>query len=523
MIDFNRLEKRFRVIEETEIGPNLLEAYASELLLFLGAEVCYLIQEREEWTATVLHSTRPDLASAHINPDQFNDLTRSASFFFEPNFVPRRSLKALLGDYSSVAGLRLSNYTFKGWIVVGWPRLPAFSREEVENILYRFGDKVLICTLSFQQIALDQQYRFLFGVVPQAIVLLNEAEDINWINQSALELMNLEPGNLRPSSASLAAGMLQLRNRALNKDAIDQTASELINNSSFVTKEWIWTFPEKVLSVFTKPIFSPYFKGRIWLFNDVTELYRKHQQLSDANQEIENLISVIAHDLKSPLSTISFIFSFLPMIGSLNDEQNESIEHGQKTIKRGLNLIDGIVYFNSLATSDQALEMEDIELDRLIDTVVDSFSAQAYQKEISLHIERTHPPLILHSDPKSLVRILDNLISNALKFSPFGRRVYVHTELVNHQLTMAIKDEGPGISPDDQVKLFKRFQRLSAQPTNNEGSSGLGLSIVKSLTEKLGASIEVESVMHVGTTFRVVFPAEFVRLGHQEKVGRELL
>ncbi|SFF24033.1 sensor histidine kinase [Spirosoma endophyticum] len=519
MIDFNGLEKRFRAIEETEIGPKLLEAYASELLLFLGPEVCYVIQEREEWTATVLYATRPDRGSAHVNPAQFNDLTGTNSFFFELNFVPRRSLKALLGDYLSVAGLRISNYTFKGWIVVGWPKLPIFSREEIENVLYRFGDKVLICTLSFQQIALDQQYRFLFGVVPQAVVLLNEAEDINWINQSALDLLNLEAGNLRPSSASLAAGMLQLRNRALNQDAINQTASELINNPAFVTKEWIWTFSEKVLSVFTKPIFSPYFKGRIWLFNDVTELYRKHQQLSDANQEIENLISVIAHDLKSPLSTISFVFSFLPMIGLLNDEQNESIEHGQKTIKRGLHLIDSIVGFNSLAT--QTLVMEDIELDFLIDTVVDSFSAQAYQKEISLHIERTHPPLILHSDPKSLVRILDNLISNALKFSPFGQRVHIHTELINHQLRLAIKDEGPGISPDDQAKLFKRFQRLSAQPTNNEGSSGLGLSIVKSLTEKLGASIEVESSMHVGTTFRVVFPAEFVRLGHQNKVEQE--
>jgi signal transduction histidine kinase len=271
-----------------------------------------------------------------------------------------------------------------------------------------------------------------------------------------------------------------------------------------------------VLSVLTQPIFSPYFKGRIWLFNDVTELYHKNQQLADAQREIENLISVIAHDLKSPLATLSFVFHFLPMNGPLNEEQNESIEHGQKTIKRGLNLIDSIVYFNQLITSSQPVAMRNIALDDLLKTLVDGFSAQAHQKNITLHVRNNHPPILLHSDPDSLSRILDNLISNALKFSPFGRHVYLETELRDHQLLIAVRDEGPGITPDDRVKLFKRFQRLSAQPTNDEGSSGLGLSIVKALTEKIGATIEVDSIVNAGTTFRLVFPSQYVLAGNQK-------
>ncbi|GAB3956634.1 hypothetical protein GCM10028805_47110 [Spirosoma harenae] len=522
MIDFTVLEKRLRAIHETEIGPRLLEAYATELLPVLNADRCYLIQERDEWTASILFSTNTQQTFAYFNPDQLTNLTQSSPFFWAPNFLPRRSLKGILGDYRYIAGLRLNNYTFKGWIVVGWVHEPEHAMEDVENVLYRFGDKLLICTLSYQQIALEQQYQFLFGVVPQAVVLINETEDINWINQSALDLLELEAGGFRPSSASLSVAMLQLRNQALNKESINQTASELIRNPTFVSKEWIWTFADKVLSVFTKPIVSPYFKGRIWLFTDVTELYSKHQQLTEAHQEIENLLSVIAHDLKSPLSTISFVFSFLPMIGPLNDEQTESIEHGQKTIKRGLSLIDSIVYFNKLASSTEPLETEDIDLTLFIDTIVDGFSALAYQKEITIHVEPTHPPVILHSDPKSLVRILDNLISNALKFSPFGRSIYVQTDLTDQHLIIAVKDEGPGISPEDRLKLFKRFQRLSAQPTNNEGSSGLGLSIVKALTEKLGAIIEVDSTIDVGTTFRLLFPLEMIRLSKSDVVGQKL-
>ncbi|GAB3889989.1 sensor histidine kinase [Spirosoma agri] len=513
MMDFKVLEKRFRTIEATEIGPKLLEAYIAEMLAFLEADGCYIVQERDEWTATIQFSSPQKLDLLSLNPTQLQELTQESPFFLIKNFTPRRALKGMLSDYRQVAGFRLTNYTFKGWILIGWETLTDSPADDVEDALYRFGDKVLISNLSLQRIALEQQYRFIFGIVPQGIVLVNEEDETSWVNQAAIELLDLEQGDLRPSPTSLSMGMLKLRNRALNLDAINHTANEFVRNPNFSIKEWLWIFTDQILSVLTRPIFSPYFKGRIWLFNDVTELYHKNQQLSDANREIENLISVIAHDLKSPLATLSFIFNFLPMHGPLNEEQNENIEYGQKTIKRGLNLIDSIVYFNKLISSNLPVQMEDIEIRELIDVLVEGFSAQAYQKGITLHAQHSDQAILLHSDPESLVRILDNLISNAVKFSPFGRNVYVQIGLRDNQLTISVKDEGPGISSDDRTKLFKRFQRLSAQPTNNEGSSGLGLSIVKALSDKLGAAIEVDSVLNSGTTFRLVFPADYVRIG----------
>ncbi|MCK8491276.1 MULTISPECIES: sensor histidine kinase [Spirosoma] len=514
-MDFKVLERRFRAIEATEIGPKLVEAYIAETLAFLGADDCFILQERDEWTATVQFTGSSKINSASFNPAQLIDLTRETCFFLESDFTPRRALKALLGGYRQVAGFRLNNYSVKGWALIVWTEPNDLPAEDVEDVLYRFSDKILITSLSLQRIALEQQYRFIFGIVPQAIVLVNEEDETSWVNQAAIELLDLEQGDLRPSPASLSIGMLKLRNQALNLDAINHTAAEFIRDSNFSIKEWLWIFSDKILSILTRPIFSPYFKGRIWLFNDVTELYQKNQQLSEANREIENLISVIAHDLKSPLATLSFIFNFLPMHGPLNEEQNENIEYGQKTIKRGLNLIDSIVYFNKLISSNLPVQMEDVELDDLISVIVEGFSAQAYQKEITLHTRRVEQPVLLHTDPESLVRILDNLVSNALKFSPFGRNIYVETDMRDDQLTISVRDEGPGISDQDRTKLFKRFQRLSAQPTNNEGSSGLGLSIVKALTDKLGATIEVDSTVNVGTTFRLVFPITFVRVSDQ--------
>lgn len=518
MLDCRILERKFQRIATGVIGPKRTHAYAAEVLAHLEADYCYIVQQRDEWTATVLFSNRVGETLSAFNPAQLTQMTAEGAFFHKSDFVARRTLRSLLGNCRQVSGFRLEHYSFKGWVLIGWQKPVGHSTDDIENALFRFGDKVLIDFLAMQRIALEQQYRFLYSVMPQAVVLVNETDGVSWVNQAANELLHLEPGELRPMSADIAAGMLALRGQALNQDAIQRTAKELLKNPNFAAKEWIWQFPERILSILTQPIHSPYFKGRIWLFNDVTELYTKTELLSEANQEIENLVSVIAHDLKSPLATLSFILNFLPMHGPLNAEQNENINYGQKTIKRGLNLIDSIVYFNKLISSNQPLTMFEIGLNDLLEIVVDGFSAQAYQKEITLQVQKTEQPVRLHTDPESLVRVLDNLISNALKFSPFGRKVYIQTDRRGAELTIAIRDEGPGISPADRTKLFKRFQQLSAQPTNNESSSGLGLSIVKALTDKLGATIEVDSTLNVGTTFRLVFPASFVRVGDAEAV-----
>ena len=514
MLDCRILERNFQRIAATEIGPGLMAAFASELLKQLQADCCHIVQKRDDWTATVPFSTLADTSFRPFNPSQLIQLTQTTPFFFNSDFIAHRALKSLLGHAKQVVIWRLDHPTFKGWILIGWQTPVDYLAEDIENALFRFGDKVLIHYLSLQRVVMEQQYRFLFSVVPQSIVLVNESDDVGWVNQAAIDLLNLVPDELRPPSASLSAGMLQLRNHALNQKTINETATWLLQNPNFIIKEWIWTFSDRVLSVLTQPVYSPYFKGRIWLFNDVTELYYKNQQLEDAHQEIENLISVIAHDLKSPLSTLSLIFNFLPVYGPVNPEQNETIEHGQKTIKRGLDLIDSIVYLNRQLTTQQPVLMTDIDLNDMLGTIVDGFLMQARQKDITLHFQKSDTPVRLHSEPELLERVLDNLLSNALKFSSFGRHVYLQTELRNQELLITLRDQGPGFSPADLLKLFKRFQRLSAQPTNNEGSSGLGLSIVKALTDKLGATIEVYSQVGVGTTFQLVFPAKYVLTGN---------
>lgn len=493
-------------------------------MTYLSAQGCYIVQERDEASSLILLSYPEVPPVGPFDASQLANLTEENTFFLQTQFNAQPELQPFLGNYRQLAGCRLTNYSLKGWLLVGWHQQTDLSHLPLEQSFQLMTDKVMVNYLSLQRIALEQQYRFLFATVPQAIVRINEDDNSSWANQAATELLGLDPDSLYPTAAEVAQGMQRLLNEAINQDQISERVTELAHNPNADISNWLWVFPERAFSVLSRPIRSPYLNGRIWLFSDVSELYRsnrqlaeqqgllmtKNDQLSLANREIESLISVIAHDLKSPLATLSFVLNFISTGGELNDQQQENVQYGQRTVNKGMNLIESIVYYNRLISREETLQLMEVELNDLLDIVVDGFRGPAHQKSINLTFE-PRVSVLLQTDPESLVRVLDNLISNALKFSEFGKsvRVRVHTE--GDRLVIAVQDEGPGIAPEDWPKLFKRFQRLSAQPTNNEHSSGLGLSIVKALTEKMGAQVEVESEVGQGTTFRLVFPFALFR------------
>jgi signal transduction histidine kinase len=136
------------------------------------------------------------------------------------------------------------------------------------------------------------------------------------------------------------------------------------------------------------------------------------------------------------------------------------------------------------------------------------FQLQAKAKNITLHATVSITEGILHTDEEALTRILDNLLSNALKFSPPGKQIFISQQVTSAGVQIAIRDEGPGISEEDQQKMFKKFQRLTSIPTQGESSTGLGLAIVKALTEKIGGVILVQSTIGVGTTFTLGIPTQ---------------
>ena len=151
------------------------------------------------------------------------------------------------------------------------------------------------------------------------------------------------------------------------------------------------------------------------------------------------------------------------------------------------------------------MDFEVLDVFEHLNSILTTYFERAKKKEISLIFDYKAKPQI-YCDLNSLKQILDNLISNSVKYSPLGKRVFVNLLELNEKCRIEVIDEGPGIGTEDMKKLFGKFTKLSARPTANENSTGLGLSIVKTYTEANGGKVWCESELGAGAKFIVEFP-----------------
>jgi signal transduction histidine kinase len=237
------------------------------------------------------------------------------------------------------------------------------------------------------------------------------------------------------------------------------------------------------------------------------EIKQKNEQLEDVNREKDGIIGIVAHDLKSPLNKIKGLIELIRM--SVDDDEKQGyMEMIERVIEGGANLIRDLLDSHAIEHHESKVKASTFSLRSFLDDVRKSYEEVAHKKEISLELEIASD-LTIHTDEDMLLRVMDNLLSNALKFSLPHRSVTVKVWEEEVHCMIAIIDQGPGISEKDQKKMFKKFQRLSAQPTGGESSTGLGLSIVKALVERLKGQILVSSKVNEGSVFTVRLPMRY--------------
>jgi signal transduction histidine kinase len=237
-------------------------------------------------------------------------------------------------------------------------------------------------------------------------------------------------------------------------------------------------------------------------------LQETNRQLERSYQEQESLMGVVAHDLKSPLNKVKGYTQILKLLGGMSEEQRKIVEGIDKAVEAGRNLIRDLLDVSAIQHADAQMNIQAIVLGELLQGIVESFEASAGQKSIDIIYTEPEVPVSIASDRSALLRIFENLISNAVKFSPDGKRVFISLHNLDGQAQVLIRDEGPGFTPEDQQRAFQRFQKLSAQPTGGESSTGLGLAIVKVLVEKVGGKISLYSAPGEGAEFILEFPAQ---------------
>jgi len=238
-------------------------------------------------------------------------------------------------------------------------------------------------------------------------------------------------------------------------------------------------------------------------------ILEQNEKLKRLNEEKNEFIGIAAHDLKNPLFSIKgFADIILNEADTLSIEEIKDFSSEIKfSAEQSLRIIYDLLDINKIEEGKIKLEFEYFNISDLISRVISTFSIQSKEKNIELIFNNNDIKINVHSDLDKVRQILDNLVSNAIKFSPMGKKVLISVyDCKKESVCIEVKDEGPGISDDDKKKLFKKFAKLSAKPTNNEVSTGLGLSIVKKYAQLLNGDIWCESKLGEGASFILMLP-----------------
>lgn len=229
-----------------------------------------------------------------------------------------------------------------------------------------------------------------------------------------------------------------------------------------------------------------------------------NEQLLALDNEKNEFLGIAAHDLKNPLTTIIMAGEVLAM-----QERTPNMVMVSETIidagKRMRDLISNLLDVNAIEQGRFLTKLERCDFAQLAARGVEQNLPHAKRKEITLQFA-PDGELAVRADPTAATQILDNLISNAVKYSPQHTTVSIRAYTEHGYACVAVKDEGPGISETDRAKMFGKFVRLSARPTGGESSNGLGLSIVKRLAEAMSGTVECRSVLGEGATFIARLP-----------------
>lgn len=238
------------------------------------------------------------------------------------------------------------------------------------------------------------------------------------------------------------------------------------------------------------------------------KLEEKNQELDRLNREKSSLVQIVAHDLKSPLNQIKGLVRIIRMEEPpMSEIQSDCLGRIEVSATKLTEMINKILDVEAIEANKVRMNMERLNLTDMLITLIHDHQHVADFKNIHLELHFEQEPIFAMLDSSHATQVFDNLVSNAIKFSPHNKNVFIRARQQGNKAIVEIQDQGPGFSPEDMGKLFQKFQRLSATPTAGEKSTGLGLSIVKKYVESMNGRVWCESVHGQGATFLVAFEA----------------
>ncbi|HYX49635.1 MAG TPA: ATP-binding protein [Ktedonobacteraceae bacterium] len=231
--------------------------------------------------------------------------------------------------------------------------------------------------------------------------------------------------------------------------------------------------------------------------------------IKTANRVQTNFVSMVSHELRTPLNSVHGFVDLLLQgyMGALNEEQRKYLGYVQDGVQQLVSTVEDILLLTRSDSGQFEIKREEVDIALLSHQVVTALQPQAHKAGVIINEEiPDHAPLLC-IDPQRMKQVLNNLVINALKFTPAGGSVTIRVRPCNERwVVISVADSGYGIPIEDQPHIFERFYQSNHDQQSKMGGYGLGLSIAKLIVEQHGGEIRFESVLNKGTTFFFTAP-----------------
>jgi two-component system phosphate regulon sensor histidine kinase PhoR len=240
--------------------------------------------------------------------------------------------------------------------------------------------------------------------------------------------------------------------------------------------------------------------GVVVVLYDVTDLRR----LENVRREF---VANVSHELKTPLAAIKAYAETLRM-GAIHDTQHNEqfVARIEEQADRLHQLIQDLLHLARVESGREAFDIRDVSLRTVVESCLPGYQERAHAEQLTLDIEPFATDVVVRADEGGLGTILDNLVGNAIQYTPPGGRVIIRWHADRGSAVMEVEDTGVGISLREQARIFERFYRVDKARSRELGGTGLGLAIVKHLTQAFGGQVSVHSEPGKGSLFRVQLP-----------------
>jgi two-component system NtrC family sensor kinase len=238
--------------------------------------------------------------------------------------------------------------------------------------------------------------------------------------------------------------------------------------------------------------------GWALIMRDISYLKQLDRMKSD-------FVATITHDLRSPLTVIQGVLRLLPQLGELNEEQREFAEQAMRNAEHMDRLIRSLLDIGQIEAGLE-MPMEPLQLDDVVEEVVANLQGEATSKGLVLEVEVARGMSMVNGNQTRLVQVVTNLLDNAIRYTPEGGRITVSASEGGGEITVSVKDTGVGIPAQAKAHVFQKFYRVEGSQTRELEGMGLGLATVKSIVERHGGRVWVESKEGEGSAFFFTLP-----------------